>query len=162
MSNTQSSGTMDNTSNNNRSFVDENSFVVTNSDASTLTEESINEEVNRVYRLNLMMEQDDHMYDLVKKVIKESIWPYTKFTSMEVINEIEMYDEGNFLHEILQGMNLLSYNKVKRVQFWLRYGKVVLDVLSACKCNAAAALKKDIVCGTLPTDLYTNFQYVNY
>ena len=81
---------------------------------------------------------------------------------MEVINEIEMYDEGNFLHEILQGMNLLSYNKVKRVQFWLRYGKVVLDVLSACKCNAAAALKKDIVCGTFPTDLYTNFQYVNY
>ena len=67
MSNTQSSGTMDNTSNNNRSFVDENSFVVTNSDASTLTEESINEEINRVYRLNLMIEQDDHMYDMVKK-----------------------------------------------------------------------------------------------
>ena len=162
MSNTQSSGNMDNVSHNNQSVIEVDSYVMTNSDASTLTEESINEELNRVYRLNIMIDQDDHMYDMVRKVIKESIWPYTKFTSMQLINEIEMYDEGNYLHELLDGMNLLSYNKVKRVKFWLRYGKVVMEILSACKCNAASGMKKDIVCGKFPNELYTNFQYINF
>ena len=162
MSNTESSGNMDNVSHNNQSVIEVDSYVITNSDASTLTEESINEELNRVYRLNIMIDQDDHMYDMVRKVIKESIWPYTKFTSMQLINEIEMYDEGNYLHELLDGMNLLSYNKVKRVKFWLRYGKVVLEILSACKCNAASGMKKDIVCGKFPNELYTNFKYLNF
>ena len=57
---------------------------------------SINEEINRVYILNLLIEQDDHMYDMVRRVIKKLMWPYTKFSSMEIINEIEMYNEGFF------------------------------------------------------------------
>jgi len=163
MNTIESSDNMDNGSQISESFVEVDSLVMTNnSEASTMTEESINEEINRVYRLNIMIDQDDHMYNMVRKVIKESIWPYTKFTSKQVMNEMEMYEEGNYLHELLDGMNLLSYNKVKRLKFWLRYGKVVLDVLSACKCNAASGLKKDIVCGEFVTDLYMNLKYFNF
>ena len=42
-------------------------------------------------------------------------------------------------------MNLLSYSRVQRVRFWMRYGKVVLEVLSACKCNVAGSIKKSVV-----------------
>ena len=112
---------------------------------STLSEAPVYETVNRVYQLNDMMEHDDHVYNMVKKQIKEKIWPYTKFTTIEIINETEWNEEGNYLHHILKGMNLLSYSRVQRVRFWLRYGKVVLEVLSACKCNVAGGIKKSVV-----------------
>jgi len=109
---------------------------------STLSEAPVYESVNRVYQLNDMMDHDDHVYNMVKKQIKERIWPYTKFTTIDIIHENEWNEEGNYLHHILKGMNLLSYSRVQRVRFWLRYGKVVLEVLSACKCNVAGGIKK--------------------
>jgi hypothetical protein len=112
---------------------------------STLSDAPVYETVNRIYQLNDKMEHDDHVYIMVKKQIKERIWPYTKFTSSDIINETEWDEEGNYLHQILTGMNLLSYNRVQRVRFWLRYGKVVLEVLSACKCNVAGGIKKCVV-----------------
>jgi len=48
---------------------------------------------------------------------------------------------------MLWGINLLLYDKLIRVRFWLWYGKVVLDILSMCKWNTVEAMKKDIVCG---------------
>jgi hypothetical protein len=112
---------------------------------STLSEAPVYESVNRVYQLNDMMDHDDHVYNMVKKQIKERIWPYTKFTTIDIIHENEWNEEGNYLHHILKGMNLLSYSRVQRVRFWLRYGKVVLEVLSACKCNVAGGIKKSVV-----------------
>ena len=112
---------------------------------STLSEAPVYEAVSRVYQLNDKMEHDEHVYNMVKKQIKTRIWPYTKFSTVDIINETECYEEGNYLHLILTGMNLLSYNRVQRVRFWLRYGKVVLEVLSVCKCNVASGLKKSVV-----------------
>ena len=132
----------------------ENRLINVNDDASsesryvepsTLSEAPIYETVSRVYQLNDKIEHDDHIYDMVKKQIKERIWPYTKFSTIDIINETEWNEEGNYLHHILTGMNLLSYNRVKRVRFWLRYGKVVLEVLSACKCNVASGIKRSVV-----------------
>ena len=116
-----------------------------NVEPSTLSEAPVYEAVSRVYQLNDKMEHDEHVYNMVKKQIKTRIWPYTKFSTVDIINETECYEEGNYLHLILTGMNLLSYNRVQRVRFWLRYGKVVLEVLSVCKCNVASGLKKSVV-----------------
>ena len=62
---------------------------IDNVEHSTISEASMYETVNRVYQLNDMMEHDDHIYNMVKKQIKEKIWPYTKFTTIEIINETE-------------------------------------------------------------------------
>ena len=134
--------------------ISDNEYINANDDAisegqyvepSTLSVAPIYETVNRVYQLNDKMEHDDHVYDMVKKQVKERIWPYTKFSTIDIINETEWNEEGNYLHHILKGMNLLSYNRVQRVRFWLRYGKVVLEVLSSCKCNVASGIKKSVV-----------------
>ena len=59
-----------------------------------------------------------------------------------MINEIELNEEGNYLHETLMFMNLSSYDRVKWVILWLRHGKVALEAFSACKCNLAGRIKK--------------------
>ena len=80
-------------------------------------------------------------HDIVKQQIKERIWPRTKFSTIDVIDETEWNEEGNYLHHKLTGMNFLSCNRVKILRFWLRYGEVVLEVLSACECNVVSGIK---------------------
>ena len=127
--------------NTNNGTIGEDAYV----EPSILSEAPVYETVSRVCQLNDKMEHDDDIYDMVKKQIKEQIWPYTKFSTIDIINETEWNEEGNYLHHILKGMNLLSYNRVQQVRFWLRYGKVVLEVLSSCKCNVASGIKKSVV-----------------
>ena len=71
-------------------WISDNEYINANDDAisegqcvepSTLSEAPIYETVNRVYQLNDKMEHDGHIYEMVKKQIKERIWPYTKIST---------------------------------------------------------------------------------
>ena len=132
----------------------ENRLMNANNDASsechhvepsTFSESPIYETISRVYQLNDKIKHDDHVGNMIEKQIKERTWPCTKFSAIDTINETEWNEEGNYLHHALKGMNLLSYNRVKRVRFWLRHGKVVLEVLSTYKCNVASGIKRNVV-----------------
>ena len=91
-----------------------------------------------------MIEEDNHMLGIVRKAIKENIWPTTKFTKMAILNDIELMEEGNFLNEILNSLNFLSFGKIKRSIFCNRYGKKIVEVLSSKKFNATEVMKKNI------------------
>ena len=114
---------------------------------SELTEDSINELVSKVYKNGEMVEFDSFTLENVKKAIKERIWDQTKFTSMEMIKEADLFNEDDFVFQVIDSLNLNSYNKVERAKFWNRYGRYVLEVLSNCKCSAADGIKKDVIKG---------------
>ena len=114
---------------------------------SELTEDSINEIVSKVYKNGEMVEFDSFTLENVKKAIKERIWDQTKFTSMEMIKEADLFSEDDFVFQVIDSLNLNSYNKVERAKFWNRYGRYVLEVLSNCKCSAADGIKKDVLKG---------------
>ena len=66
---------------------------------------------------------------------------------MEMIKEADLFSEDDFVFQVIDSLNLNSYNKVERAKFWNRYGRYVLEVLSNCKCSAADGIKKDVLKG---------------
>ena len=111
---------------------------------SQLTDNEKEKEIHRVYRTNDMIEEDRGTLLLVKEKAKEVIWPYTKFGNLDVWNDIDMFDEGTVLHRILESMNLLHYDRITRVRFWLRYCRVVYDALSVHKAIAGDGIRKNM------------------
>ena len=105
------------------------------------------EQMKRIYKLGIAVSEDEHTLSLVRSIIKEKIWPETKFTNMNIVNDIEPMDDNTFLDIVLKGINQSCYGAVKRVLFWNRYGKEVVHVLSVNKCNAAESMKKVVVNG---------------
>ena len=114
---------------------------------SELTENSINELVSRVYQNGEMIKFDKETLENVKKAIKNRIWDHCKFTDLETIREQDLYDEDGMVFQVIDSLNLTSYNKILRAKFWNRYGRYVLEVLSNCKCSAADGIKKDVLKG---------------
>ena len=64
------------------------------------------------------------------------------FSTIDVMNETEWNEEGNYLNQMLTDMNLSSYDRVKWVRFWLTHSKVALEVLSTCEHNVAGEIEK--------------------
>ena len=116
-------------------------------DLSTLTDESMNEMVSRVFQTGEMVELDSFTLENVKQAVKKRIWDKTKFTSMDIIKRTDLYATKGFVNLVLDNMNLTSYNKVMRAKFWNRYGRYVMEVLSTCKCTASDGIKKDVIKG---------------
>ena len=88
-----------------------------------------------------------HRKEQVISMIKQKIWPTTKFTSMRIVEETDLIEEGNFLSKILRGMNLTNYRKTRRAKFWNTYGKYILPELSRLRCNIQHQMKTYVVKG---------------
>ena len=85
---------------------------------STITNESEEEELIRTYKHRLEKEEEAHRKEQVINIIKQRIWPTTKFSTSRIIEDTELMEEGNLLSEILHGMNLTNYSKTRRARFW--------------------------------------------
>ena len=98
-----------------------------------------------IYKYNIKIERNDRVMASVKEQIRERIWPNTKFTTMNIIQDTPLMESGGFIDEILVGLNVSFYNEFQRAKFWNRYGKEVLNVLSSIKSNVASGIKKQVV-----------------
>ena len=116
---------------------------------STITNESEEEELIRIYRHHLEEEEDAHKKEQVINIIKQRIWPTTKFSTSRIIEDTELMEEGNLLSEILHGMNLTNYSKTRRARFWNTYGKYILPELSKHRCNIQHRMKQYVVKGEM-------------
>jgi len=103
--------------------------------------------LNEIYQKNIKEEMNQNTKELVRKVIKKRIWPNTKFTTSDLVNSVNLMEEGTFLHEVLTGLNLLHYSKCKRLMFWNCYSSEVMDVLSNLKCCVGTGIKSAITKG---------------
>ena len=121
--------------------------VLDNRTVSSGSDESEDKQIKRIYKLGIAVSEDEHTLSLVRRIIKGKIWPETKFTNMNIVNDIEPMDDNTFLDLVLKGINQSCFGAVKRALFWNRYGKEVVHVLSVNKCNAAESMKKVVVNG---------------
>ena len=116
---------------------------------STVTNGSEEDELIRIYQFGLGEEENTYRKEQVSSIIKQRIWPTTKFTSHKIIQETKLMEEGNFLSEILHGMNMINYSKTKRARFWNTYGKHILPELSKQRCNVQQQMKNNVLKGEI-------------
>ena len=92
-------------------------------------------------------EEEAHKKEQVINIIKQRIWPTTKFSTSQIIEDTELMEEGNLLSDMLHGMNLTNYSKTRRARFWNTYGKYILPELSKHRCNIQHRMKQYVVKG---------------
>jgi hypothetical protein len=126
--------------------VNERSLVSVNS---SITGENEIIRLNQIYKQNLKEELNLNTRDLVRKEIRKRIWSNTKFTNMDIVNNVCLTEEGTFLNEILIGLNKLQYSECERLMFWNRYGKEVVDMLATIRCNVSTMMKAGVLKGEI-------------
>jgi hypothetical protein len=116
-------------------------------DLSSVTTDGESERLNKIYQNNIMEELNENTRDMVRQEIKKRIWPYTKFTTLELVKGVDLNEEGTFLYEVLVGLNRLRSSKCDKLMFWNRYGREVVEVLTNLKCNVGTGVKGAVVKG---------------
>lgn len=100
-----------------------------------------------IYRKKIKVEEDPQKTEQIKRIIREEIWPETKFSDMKVIEDINLNEEGTLLDIILTSLNEEGMCKVDKLKFWNRYGRMVPEVLKIDKASASENLKLAVLKG---------------
>ena len=77
-----------------------------------------------------MMNEDNYMLHMIRKIAKEKI-PNTKFTTIIIVNSIDLMDKNSQNH--LEEFESNFLGKVRRKLFWNKYEKKFVHVLSFIK-----------------------------
>ena len=129
-----------------RSNSDDENEIET-SDTQTSMDGGINRLVIEVFQKGLVEERNPCVLVIVKKTIREKIFPMIKFVDNDVLKTVKIRENNNILHVMLQDLNRLDDDDVKRAKFWLAYQKEIKNVLTTRKTEVSNQMKDTVVTG---------------
>ena len=139
-----------NSNNSDNSSVSSNSDdenEIETSDTQTSMDGGINRLVIKVFQKGLVEERNPCVLVIVKKTIREKIFPMIKFVDNDVLKTVKIRENNNILHVMLQDLNRLDDDDVKRAKFWLAYQKEIKNVLTTRKTEVSNQMKDTVVTG---------------
>ena len=92
------------------------------SDRQNSLDGGINKLVIKVFQKGLVEERNPcAVLVIMKKTIREKTFPMIKFVESDVLKTVKIGEINNILHIMLQDLNRLDNDDVKRAKFWLAY-----------------------------------------
>ena len=96
--------------------------------------------------------EDSAMISIVRKCVKDDVWPDTKFLSTHCINNQKFDDEdkgfsNGVVGKLLKKSRQLNLNILQRVSFWNTFSSVVKEELNTLKTTRSKAIKDALVKG---------------
>ena len=110
-------------------------------------EDEKNRLVIEVFQKGLMEERNPCVLVTVKKTIRERIFPMIKFVDNDILRTIKLREHNNIIHFMLQDLNRLDDDDVKRAKFWLAYQKEIKTVLTTRKTEVSNQMKDTVLTG---------------
>ena len=99
------------------------------------------------FQKGLMEERNLCILVTVKKTIRERIFPMIKFVDNDILKTIKLREHNNIIHFMLQDLNRLDDDDVKRAKFWLAYQKEIKTVLTTRKTEVSNQMKDTVLTG---------------
>jgi len=91
------------------------------------------------------------MLHMVKRCIRDDIWPDTKFLTETCISVQKMHDhpgfENSVIGKLLRKTRQTHFNVVKRLIFWKKFSKEVQKELNQLKTNRTKSIKDELLKG---------------
>ena len=109
--------------------------------------------IARIFQHNEKEPKNDCILLNVRKTVREYIFPFMKFTSEKILNQIKLIEENNILHILLRELNRLDDNEETRAQFWLRYKSEISYVLSSRKTEILNGIKGVVYEGMITCEI---------
>jgi hypothetical protein len=122
---------------------DDNSYVEKDSVFSGEEDEKL----QLIYRNNEKEDTNDNTQNIVRRELKNRVWPHVKFVDNNALKMQDLFEQGNILNELLIGMNKTSYSKCERAKFWNTYRQVVVENMSTLKSTAANCMRMTVLKG---------------
>ena len=110
-------------------------------------EDEKNRLVIEVFQKGLMEERNPCVLVTVKKTIRERIFPMIKFVDNDILRTIKLREHNNIIRFMLQDLNRLDDDDVKRAKFWLAYQKEIKTVLTTRKTEVSNQMKDIVLTG---------------
>ena len=96
--------------------------------------------------------EDSAMISIVRKCVKDDVWPDTKFLSTYCINNQKYNNEDNgfsngVVGRLLKKTRQLNLDILQRVSFWNTFSSVVKEELNTLKTARSKAIKEAMIKG---------------
>ena len=106
--------------------------------------------------------EDSAMISIVRKCVKDDVWPDTKFLSTYCINNQKFDNENNgfsngVVGKLLKKTRQLNLNILQRVSFWNTFSSVVKEELNTLKTTRSKAIKDAMIKGKCTCENSYNF-----
>ena len=105
------------------------------------------EKLQLVYRNNEKEDSNENTQNIVRRELKNRVWPHVKFVDSDTLKMQELFEQGNILNELLIGMNKTSYSKCERARFWNTYRPLVVESMSILKSTTSNYMRMTVLKG---------------
>ena len=109
------------------------------------TPTQVTTEVSRIFQQNIKEEKNQMTVLQIRRTVREKIFPFMKFTNEYVLRQMKLREPNNMVHLLLQDLNRLDDNDIRRAKFWLSYKNEVRTVITTRKTEVTNQMKSTVV-----------------
>ena len=116
-----------------------------NSQRQSTTQNHMAQEVADIFRQNIKEEKSKLTVMQVRRTVRDKIFQFMKFTTEEILHDVQLRQKNNIIHLLLQDLNRLGDDDKTRAKFWLAYKSEVKSVLTTRKTEVSNQMKEVVV-----------------
>ena len=105
----------------------------------------LSSEVSKIFQQNITEVKNDMTILQIRRTVRDKVFPFMKFTNEYILRQMKLRQNNNIVHLLLQDLNRLDDNDIKRAKFWLTYKNEVRTVLTTRKTEVSNQMKSTVV-----------------
>ena len=105
----------------------------------------VSSEVSKIFQQNITEIKNDMTVLQIRRTVRDKVFPFMKFTNEFILRQMKLRQNNNIVHMLLQDLNRLDDNDIKRAKFWLTYKNEVRTVLTTRKTEVSNQMKSSVV-----------------